>query len=147
MAFAFRPMTVADLPNLLRWMAADHAQPWFGDEPRTIEGATARYGQQLDRTSPMRMWIAEFEGRDIGFLQDYPVRAYDDYAVRVQDPEAVAFDYLIGEPDLVDRGIGTQMITAFCRDILCAQPTLDPGIGKMRLQSGFVDPAGVGAVS
>ena len=44
----------------------------------------------------------------IGYVQDYPVIAYDDYAVRVQDPEAIAFDYLIGEPELVDRGIGTR---------------------------------------
>lgn len=119
MAFVFRSMALADLPNLVGWLAADHAQPWFGDEPRTLEAATMHYAPQLAGTSPTRMWIAELDCRDIGYLQDYPVRAYDDYAVRVQDLEAVAFDYLIGEPDLVDRGVGTQMIMAFCRDVLC----------------------------
>ena len=101
------------------WMAAEHAQPWFGDEPRTVELAREHYARELEESSATRMWIVSSSAREIGYVQDYPVVAYDDYAVRVQDPAAVAFDYLIGEPDLVDRGVGTQMITAFCRDVLC----------------------------
>ncbi|GAA3530346.1 GNAT family N-acetyltransferase [Aeromicrobium panaciterrae] len=115
----FRRLTDADIPALVEWMAAEHAQPWFGDEPRTPELARTHYAKELDGSSPTRMWIVELDGRDIGYVQDYPVIAYDDYAVRVQDPHAIAFDYLIGIPDLVDRGIGTEMITTYCRDVLC----------------------------
>jgi len=118
-AMTFRRLTDEDLPALVAWMAAEHAQPWFGDEPRTVEGARTIYAKELDGTSATRMWIVVLDGVDIGYVQDYPVIAYDDYAVRVQDPEAIAFDYLIGLPDLIDRGIGTQMITTFCRDVLC----------------------------
>lgn len=117
-AFVFRRLVDADLPALVRWMAAEHAQPWFGDEPRTVEQARELYAAELAGSSPTRMWIAVLGGRDIGYLQDYPVAAYDDYAVRVQDLEAIAFDYLIGEVDCIDRGLGSQMITAFCRDVL-----------------------------
>ena len=117
--FEFRRLVDADIPALVGWMAAEHAQPWFGDEPRTPELARVHYAKELDGTSPTRMWIVVLDGVDIGYVQDYPVVAYDDYAVRVQDPDAVAFDYLIGVPELIDRGIGTQMITAFCRDVLC----------------------------
>jgi RimJ/RimL family protein N-acetyltransferase len=119
MSLAFRPLETTDIPDLVRWMAADHAQPWFGDEPRTVDLARKRYAGVLKGTSPTRMWVVALDGRGIGYMQDYPVVAYDDYAVRVQDLEAIAFDYLIGEPDLVDRGIGTQMIIAFCREVLC----------------------------
>ena len=34
------------------------------------------------------------------------------------DPDAVAFDYLIGDASLVGRGLGTRMIWEFCRDVL-----------------------------
>ncbi len=115
----FRRLTDADVPALVGWMAADHAQPWFGDEPRTAEAARAHYAKELDGTSATRMWVVVLDGVDIGYVQDYPVIAHDDYAVRVQDPQAIAFDYLIGVPDLVDRGVGTRMIGAFCRDVLC----------------------------
>lgn len=112
-------MATSDLANLVGWMFADHAQPWFGEEPRTVELAREHYAAELAGTSATRMWIVVLDGRDIGYVQDYPVVAYDDYAVRVQDLEAIAFDYLIGEAELIDRGIGTQMITAFCREVLC----------------------------
>jgi len=118
-AFVFRRLAGSDLPALITWMAAEHAQPWFEHEPRTVELAREHYAKELDGTSATRMWIVELDGRDIGYMQDYPVVAYDDYAVRVQDPEAIAFDYLIGVSDLVDRGIGTQMIRAFCGAVLC----------------------------
>lgn len=118
-AITFRRLVDADLPDLVRWMAAEHAQPWFGDEPRSVEGARRIYADKLAGTSATRLWVALLDGRPMGYLQDYPVIAYDDYAVRVQDPTAIAFDYVIGEPDLVDRGLGPQMITAFCRDVLC----------------------------
>lgn len=119
MLIVFRPLTTADVPDLVRWMAGDHAQPWFGDEPRTVELARAHYAAELDGTSATRMWIVVLDGRDIGYVQDYPVVAYDDYAVRVQDLAAIGFDYLIGEPDLIDHGVGTLMIKTFCRDVLC----------------------------
>lgn len=119
MPFAFRPITADDLGKLVEWMFADHAQPWFWDEPRTVELAREHYAGELNGTSATRMWIVVHDGRDIGYIQDYPVVAYDDYAIRVQDLQAIAFDYLIGEADMIDRGIGTQMITDFCRDVLC----------------------------
>ncbi|AXT85195.1 hypothetical protein C6I20_08335 [Aeromicrobium sp. A1-2] len=115
----FRRLTDDDMSALVGWMAVEHAQPWFGDEPRTVELAREHYAGELDGTSATRMWIVQLDGRPIGYAQDYPVIAYDDYAVRVQDPGAVAFDYLIGDPELIDRGIGTRMIAAFCRDVLC----------------------------
>jgi RimJ/RimL family protein N-acetyltransferase len=115
----FRRLVEADLGDLVRWMAAEHAQPWFVNEPRSVEGASKIYAKELDGTSATRMWVVLLDGQPVGYMQDYPVIAYDDYAVRVQDPGAIAFDYLIGEPELIDRGIGTQMITAFCRDVLC----------------------------
>lgn len=119
MSIVFRPMAESDLANLVRWMRADHARQWFGDEPQTVKLACERYAAELDGTSATRMWIVVLDGRDIGYIQDYPVVAYDDYVVRIQDTEAIAFDYLIGEVDLIDRGIGTQMITAFCHEVLC----------------------------
>ncbi|MEO6473116.1 MAG: GNAT family N-acetyltransferase [Aeromicrobium sp.] len=119
MSIAFRPMALTDLANLVRWMAADHAQPWFEGEPRTVEDAEKRFGSYVDRSDrSIRMWVVALDGRDIGYIQDYRVDHDDDYAVRVQDPTAAAFDYLIGEPDLIDQGIGTEMIRQFCSEIL-----------------------------
>lgn len=119
MPLAFRPMAVTDLPDLVRWMGADHAQPWFAGEPRTVADAQKRFGAFLDGTDrSIRKWVVSCAGRDIGFAQDYLVSHDDDYAVRVQDPTAVAFDYLIGEPDMIGHGVGTRLIRQFCAEVL-----------------------------
>lgn len=119
MSLAFRPMVSSDLPNLVRWMAADHAQPWFTGEPRTVQEAQVRFGAYLDGSDrSIRMWVISFDGRDAGYIQDYRVDHDDDYAVRVQDPTAAAFDFLIGEPELVGMGLGSTMIRQFCSEIL-----------------------------
>ncbi|AWB92719.1 GNAT family N-acetyltransferase [Aeromicrobium chenweiae] len=118
-ALGFRRLVDADLDDLVRWMAADHAKPWFDDEPRSVEGARRLYAAELAGTSATRKWVVELAGLAIGYVQDYPVVAYDDYAVRVNDPDAIAFDYLIGDPMFVGKGVGTRMIRAFCAEVLC----------------------------
>lgn len=118
-AITFRPLVDADVPSLVAWMSADHARPWFDDDPRTVEGAREVYAEELAGTSATRMWVVQLAGLAIGYMQDYPVSAYDDYAVRVADPQAAAFDYLIGDPMFVGRGFGTRMIRAFCHEVMC----------------------------
>ncbi len=119
MSLAFRPMAVTDFPQLVRWMSADHAKPWFDGEPETVDEARKRFGPYVDGSDrSIRMWVISLDGRDIGYIQDYRVDHDDDYAVRVQDPTSAAFDYLIGEPDLIGQGIGTRMIRQFCTEIL-----------------------------
>lgn len=117
--FSFRPMEVADLPDLVRWRSQPHVRVWFPEAVADVDAARERYGARIAGEAPVRMWVAQLDRRPLGYLQDYRVRDHDDYAVRVQQPDAVAFDYLIGEPGLVSRGIGTGMVGAFLREVLC----------------------------
>jgi RimJ/RimL family protein N-acetyltransferase len=59
------------------------------------------------------MWVVEVNGRSIGFLQDYRIGDYPDYAVLGPDPEAIGVDYLIGDPVWVGRGLGVRMLWAW----------------------------------
>lgn len=116
--FAFRPLTDDDLALVVQWRRQPHVLQWFDHPVADIDAARQRFGRRIAGDDPVRMWVAELDGRPIGYLQDFAVEAFPDLAVRAQDPAAVAFDYLIGEPDLVGRGIGTAMIDAFCRQVL-----------------------------
>lgn len=116
---AFAPLGEVDLADVARWHVAEHVAPWFKGSPRTIQGAASQYGPRLRGESATRMWRVDIEGRAAGYLQAYRVDAYDDYAALTGDPEAVAFDYVIGEPDLVGRGWGRVVIWEFLRDVLC----------------------------
>ncbi|MPZ94778.1 MAG: GNAT family N-acetyltransferase [Propionibacteriales bacterium] len=115
---AYRPMTTADLGDLVRWQRAPHAVRWFRGESLDPATAGERYGPQLRGEAPTRMWVLEVAGRSVGYLQDYRVCDHDEYAAKVGDPEAVAFDYLIGDQSLVGGGLGTRVVWTFCRDVL-----------------------------
>jgi len=111
-----RPMTRGDLPAVLRWRSAPHVRRWWADtETPTIDTVTRHYGPRIDGTEPTRMWVTEVHGRSAGFVQDYRLRDHPGFAVLTPDPEAVGVDYVVGEPALVDRGVGTAMLWAWVR--------------------------------
>ena len=115
---AFRPMTHDDLPTYVEWQHAPHARRWFHAGRMDMAEAKRRYGPRIDGEVPIRMWVVVIGGRDAGMMQDYRVGDNEDYAAKTGDPEAAAFDYLIGDPDLVGRGIGTRMVGRFLRERL-----------------------------
>ena len=111
---SLRAMGRGDLPDVARWRAADHVRRWWDahDEP-TLERVTEQYGPRIDGMEPVRMWVVEANGRSVGFCQDYRIRDHPDFAVLVPDPDAVGVDYVVGEPHLVGKGIGTALLWAW----------------------------------
>jgi 8-oxo-dGTP pyrophosphatase MutT (NUDIX family) len=118
-AVAFEPMDDGDLGDVVRWQSAPHAREWFAGGPTSIIEARARYGARLRGESATRMWVVVIDGVRAGYLQAYRVAAYDEYAEKTGDPDAVAFDYLIGEEERLGQGWGRVAIWAFLRDVLC----------------------------
>ncbi|HYJ69661.1 MAG TPA: GNAT family N-acetyltransferase [Nocardioidaceae bacterium] len=114
----FRPMTHDDLPAFVEWQHAPHARRWFHAGRMDLTEALRRYGPRIDGDVPTRMWVAQVDGRDVGMVQDYRVGDHAEYAAKTGDPDAAAFDYLIGDPGLVGRGIGTRLIGQFLVDRL-----------------------------
>jgi len=114
----FRPLTRDDLSRLLQWHNAPHAAEWFADGPRDIAAAEAKYGPRIDGVAPVRVEVVEIDGIAAGYLQRYLTRDHPEYAVAARDNDAAAIDYLIGEPRLVERGIGTRMIWHYVRDVV-----------------------------
>ena len=115
--FSVRPMTVGDLPDVSRWVNEPHVARWW-DEHRSLEQVQAYYGAALRGEDPTRMWIWEVNGRSVGFSQDYRIRDHPDYALLSARPDAVAFDYALGESAFVGRGLGTSLLWVFLRDIV-----------------------------
>jgi aminoglycoside 6'-N-acetyltransferase len=114
----FRRMRNGDLDALARWQSAPHVAAWWDSGGRDLDAVRTRYSPRLRGDEPVRMWVVEMDGHPVGFAQDYRVRDQPEYAHTTQGPEAVAFDYAIGEPTLVGRGLGTRMVWQFCRDVL-----------------------------
>ncbi len=117
-SLGFRPMTRADFPDVVSWQARPHVARWWSDEATDVAGAEAHYGPALDGEDPTRLWVLEVNGRSVGMLQDYLVGDHPDYSLLTAKPDAVGFDYLIGDPGWVGSGIGTRMLWTYLRDVV-----------------------------
>lgn len=110
---AVRAMTRGDLPEVVRWRQSDHLHRWWAsDGEPTAERVTAQYGPSIDGMTPTRMWIAEVNGRSVGFVQDYRVGDYPEYAVLGPDPSAIGVDYALAE-EWSGRGLGVPVLWAW----------------------------------
>ena len=111
---AVRAMTRGDLPDVTRWRQAEHVHKWWTSEGEpSAELIEAKYGPRIDGMSPTRMWVAEVNGRSVGFVQDYRIADYPDYAIVAPHPDAIGVDYAIGEVEWVGRGLGVQVLWAW----------------------------------
>ena len=113
-AVALRPMTRGDLGDVTRWRQSEHVSRWWtavGES--TPEAVEARYGPRIDGLTPTRMWVVEVNGRSVGFIQDYRIGDYPEYALLAPDPEAIGIDYAIGELAWVGRGLGVRLLWAW----------------------------------
>ena len=109
-----RAMSRGDLSQVAEWRQQPHVQRWWAaDGEPTLDRVTEQYADDIDGTTPTRMWVAEVNGRSVGFLQDYRVGDYPDYALLAPDPDAIGIDYAIGEPDWVGRGLGVRIVWAW----------------------------------
>lgn len=108
---ALRAAGRGDLPDLVRWRQAPEILKWWAAEGEpTEENVIAQYAPDIDGMTPTRMWIAEVNGRSVGFVQDYRIRDYPEYAMLTPDPEAIGVDYAIGEQQWLGRGVGTRIL-------------------------------------
>ena len=113
----FRPMTADDLPLLHGWLQEPETQHWYRFDDLSLDGVTASYGPCLDGRDPTELWIAQVDGRDVGFLQSYLLSDNADYrevcVAAGADPAAGGIDYLLGDPGDRDHGLGSAVLRAF----------------------------------
>lgn len=108
-----RAMTRGDLRDVTRWRQSEHVRRWWASEGEpTAEAVEARYGPRIDGMSPTRMWVAEVNGRSVGFVQDYRIGDYPDYVVLGPDPDAIGVDYALSE-EWSGRGLGARVLWAW----------------------------------
>lgn len=124
---ALRPMTEGDLADLTRWVNLPHVAKWW-DERRSPEQVAGHYGPGIRGEASVRHWVWEVNGRSVGFCQDYRIADHPEFALLCGRPDAIGYDYAIGEPAFVGRGLGASLLWVFLRDIVV--PAYD-GVGEL----------------
>lgn len=121
---SFRRLERADLPFLARWQAQSHVARWWGPPPG-LTALESEYGPKIDGREPTQVFIAELDGVPIGMIQRYRNRDHPEWEAQVQVPGAAGIDYYIGEPDLIGRGLGPELISQFVEQLFRDYPDVD----------------------
>lgn len=109
--FGFRALTRDDLSLLRRWRACEHVRAWWGD-PDGLEAECFEVDEPVDR------FVALLDGRPVGLVQCYRWSDFPDGARVVGAGEGeLGIDYLLGEPELIGRGLGPAMLSAFLSQV------------------------------
>jgi aminoglycoside 6'-N-acetyltransferase len=115
----FQPLREDDLPLVRAWLEREHVRRWWRDP---IEEAIEKRRQGIEdgRTDQHLIVV---DGRPAGLIQTYLVADSPDWeAIVGAEPGLAGVDLLIGEEELVGRGVGPQVLEAFAREVVFARP-------------------------
>ena len=110
----WRPLVRDDLPLLGRWLAEPGVARWWNSET-SPEAVERDFGPSVRGEEPGEDLVLLLAGRPVGLLQRSRIRDYEEDFVElsavVEVPEdAYCLDYLLGEPALRGRGLGSRFL-------------------------------------
>src|SRR6185295_17669736 len=99
-----------------RWRAMPHVHEWWDPDepPPTADEIAQGYREEAGSDGAPTACIIELGGVPVGYLQFYRWAGYPEVPVS-PDPDVWGIDLHIGEPDAVDKGIGTRTVQLICR--------------------------------
>ena len=116
---AFEPLRGEDLPLVRDWLGREHVRRWWRD-PIDEAIDKRRQGIEEGRTE---QYLILVDGRPAGLIQTYLVADSPDWeAIVGAEPGLAGVDLLIGEEELVGRGLGPEVLRAFAREVVFARP-------------------------
>lgn len=115
-----RKMVHKDLDIMTKWLNTEEVLEFFGDpaNPPSAAQVRAKYGPRIDGDVAVEPYIVEAEGRPFAFMQCYRLQKKDYERYGYSKGELVyGMDQFIGEPDVLNREYGTQMVKEFTAHI------------------------------
>ncbi len=113
---SFRPLSAGDVPKLAEWLAAPHVKEWW-PEPHDLASVEERFLPLVEGVDTTEGFVILGNGSPIGYIQRYALADEPEWrktvAVAAGAVEAAGIDYLIGDPAMVGRGVGSEAIGVF----------------------------------
>ncbi len=109
-ALDFRPLSRADFPMVVDWLARPHVAAWWG-APLDLAGVEKEFGRSVDRTDPTEVFVAVEGSGPLGLVQIYRLSDNQDYQRAVGVDDGAGIDLLIGESERCGRGLGPRLIS------------------------------------
>jgi RimJ/RimL family protein N-acetyltransferase len=119
-AISFRKLDADDLRLLHEWLQREHVRRWWDEYP-TYEDVVEHYLPAIDGRKPTDLYLILLDDRPIGFIRRYLASDHPEYAARVAVGSGVAgVDLFVAEEELTGKGLGTEVLRSFARDVVFA---------------------------
>lgn len=120
----FRPLARADFAMVSRWLTNPHVFRWWQEDCPTVAAVEEKYGETVDGGGGALLFVIESAGQPVGLIQCYRHVDHPEWDRLIRVPESAGIDYLIGEPELCGRGLGSAAIAAFCVEVFGFYPDI-----------------------
>ncbi|MEU0150214.1 GNAT family N-acetyltransferase [Streptomyces sp. NPDC006288] len=122
----WRRLAEHDFPLLISWLEQPHVARWWNHET-SIEAVSRDFGPAVRGEEPSDELLAHLDGSPFGLVQRCRLSDYPDYMAELATlvevpPGAMTLDYLVGEPRMTGRGLGTRMIRSAVQAIWNDRP-------------------------
>jgi aminoglycoside 6'-N-acetyltransferase len=115
-----------DLPLLYHWLREAHVAEWWREVPPDLETVEAMYGACIDGDDPTELHVIEVDGEPAGMIQRYLIADEPEWLSAFEGicdvSNAAGIDYLIGEADLIGKGVGSAVVAAYVPLVFAWQP-------------------------
>lgn len=113
---------LADYALVVRWRNEPHVAEWWTTDddptPTTPERVAEKYGPRTEDASWVTSCIITLDDRPVGYVQFYPWDAEAEAAAEIGVPViagSFGLDIFIGEPDVIDHGVGSRVVALIAR--------------------------------
>ena len=113
MKFKFRRTTSEDFNTLHKWLNEKHVREFFQPEEINLEKVISKYQPRLDENHPVKMHMALLDNNVFAYIQSYRVMDFPKHSKTIEEVHGFSIDYFIGEPQNINRGLGSQMINSY----------------------------------
>jgi aminoglycoside 6'-N-acetyltransferase len=136
MKFRFVSVTADDTPMLRNWLSTPSSREWWGDPDHEIELIF-----DGEKTGESSGYIVHGDDGPFGYIQSWPCEKQpaeaikDEPWVAKQYAGTLGVDITIGRPDLLGKGLGTEVVRQFCQKLFAeGAPRLiiDPDAKNLR---------------
>lgn len=103
----------ADYQAMAKWLTDERVLQFYEgrDDPYPYERVLEKYGPKTRGEIPIHPCLIVFHGREIGYIQYFPVLDTRDYELD-DVTDTYGIDMFIGEPEHWGHGIGTRALSA-----------------------------------
>ena len=134
----FRPVSGAYSDLLLRWLSTPAVRRWWGDPDKELYSILNR--KEPD-TGDADGYIVHMNGKPIAYIQSWDATKLDENWednepwLRDVPKGTLGIDILIGEPNMIGKGLGGNIIKAFSEKLFsegAKRLMIDPDAGNER---------------